>query len=80
MVEAQCKCGKSKMNFKNLALEEVQGKWECEFCPADKPAKKAEPKAEEAKEEAPKAEAKIEAPKARSRKSKESPKQDGEKQ
>ena len=71
MAEANCKCGKSKMNFLKLELEEVEGKWECESCPAEQPAKE-EPKAEEA----PKAEEK----KPRARKPKESPKQDGEKQ
>lgn len=80
MAEAKCKCGKSKMNFQNLELEEVDGKWECEQCPAEKPAKKAaEPKVEAPKAE-PKAESKPEEKAPRARKAKESPKQDGEKQ
>lgn len=79
MVEAKCKCGKSKMNFQNLELADIDGLWECESCfPAE------EAKREAAKEK-PKAEPKAEQPKQeekkpQSRKRKESPKQDGEKQ
>jgi hypothetical protein len=78
MVEAKCKCGKSKMNFQNLSLEDIDGKWECESCAQ---AEEAKPEAkEEPKAEAPKEQPKAEEKKPRSRKSKESPKQDGEKQ